>query len=173
MDMGVKIIRCNSGLNYGSVSSGAKPYHVNHCWFYRIGSELPRHPHLTYNLSIQSIRMFTICSSVTYWQLAFCMLHSVLTFRKAWIFIIFEGLRYERPHGTFSVMGRIISWSFFCFSGMSPEILPDLKTEWPSNLIQFRKSRPRPRSGCASRQEAEIRRRKTGPGTWLGRTAER
>ena len=32
---------------------------------------------------------------------------------------------------------------------------PDLKTEWQSNLIQFRKSRPRPRSGCASRQEAE------------------
>ena len=34
-------------------------------------------------------------------------------------FIIFEGLRFGRPHGTFPVMVLVTSWSFFCFFVMS------------------------------------------------------
>ena len=99
------------------------------------------------------------------------MLHCILTFRKARIFIIFEGLRFERPHGTFSVMSRVTSWSFFFFSGMSsgnPGFENWMTVQFDTASVKQATTTQR----MCEPPRGWIRRRKTGPGTWLGRTAE-
>ena len=98
------------------------------------------------------------------------MLHCILTFRKSRIFIIFEGLRFKRPHGTSPVMGLPYRDPSFVF----PECHRGYFRIWKLNdrpiWYSFGKA-GHDRGGMCEPPRSWNTAQKAGPGTWLCRTA--